>query len=75
LLKEEAEYFTNQSFKEIRRVTMIDYEQARDSFVDMSEMMLRFIYEVSRLTQRVNIYHIDEYQLARIPLILHCFER
>jgi hypothetical protein len=45
-LKEEMEYFTNQCFKEIRRNTMVDYELGREEFINMGEMMLRFIYDV-----------------------------
>lgn len=41
------EYFTNQCFKEIRRNTMVDYEMAREDFINMGEMMLRFIYDVN----------------------------
>lgn len=30
----------------MRRVMMMDYDLARDNFVDMGEMMLRMIYQV-----------------------------
>ncbi len=45
LLKEEAEYFTNQCFKEDKRVVMSDYYLARENFVNMGEMMMRLIYQ------------------------------
>jgi hypothetical protein len=45
LLKEEAEYFTNQCFKEVKRVVMSDYYLARENFVNMGEMMMRLIYQ------------------------------
>ena len=43
-MREEAEYFTNQCFREVKRTTMNNYEMARDNFVNMGEMMLRLIY-------------------------------
>ncbi|CDW76278.1 px domain containing protein [Stylonychia lemnae] len=46
-LREEAEYFTNQCYNEFRRVMMMDYDLARDNFVDMGEMMLRMIYQMN----------------------------
>lgn len=46
LLRDEAEYFTGQLYREVRRVVMNDYDLARDNFIDMGEMMLRFIYTV-----------------------------
>ena len=45
-LKEEAEYFTNQNFREVKRVAMNDYDMARENFVNMGEMMMRLIYQV-----------------------------
>jgi hypothetical protein len=36
-LKEESAFFTNQTFKEARRVLMLDYAMARENFVDMGE--------------------------------------
>jgi len=47
-LKEESAYFTNQTFKEARRVLMLDYTMAREHFVDMGEQMLRHIYEINQ---------------------------
>ena len=47
LLKQEYEYFTNQMFKEIKRVNMIQYDQARELFVDAAEISTRFLYEQS----------------------------
>jgi hypothetical protein len=44
LLKEEAEYFTNQVYREVRRTFMNDYEMARENFVNMGEMMMRLVY-------------------------------
>ena len=34
---------------------MMDYEMGRESFVDMGEMMLRFIYDVSVSTKLTSI--------------------
>lgn len=45
-MKEEAEYFTNQNFREVKRVAMNDYDMARENFVNMGEMMMRLIYQV-----------------------------
>lgn len=36
-LADESAYFTNQTFREARRVVMIDYTMAREQFVDMGE--------------------------------------
>lgn len=47
MLKEEAEYFTNQCFKEVKRVVMNDYDLARENFVNMGEMMMRLIYQTN----------------------------
>lgn len=49
LFREETEYFTNQLYKEIKRTTMINYDQARENFVNMGEMMIRLIYQVACL--------------------------
>lgn len=46
-LAEESSYFTNQCWKESRRVVMLDYAQAREHFVDMGEQMHRHIYEIN----------------------------
>lgn len=46
-LAEESSYFTNQCWKESRRVIMSDYAQAREHFVDMGEQMHRHIYEIN----------------------------
>lgn len=46
-LAEESAYFTNQCWKESRRVIMLDYAMAREHFVDMGEQMHRHIYEVN----------------------------
>lgn len=45
-VKDEVEYFTNQCYKEVKRVMMMDYDLARENFIDMGEMMLRMIYQV-----------------------------
>jgi hypothetical protein len=47
LLKDEAEYFTNQCFREVKRVAMNDYEMARENAVNMGEMMMRLIYQTN----------------------------
>ena len=46
-LRDEVEYFTNQCYKEARRVTLMDYDMARQEFVAMGEMSLRFINELN----------------------------
>eukprot|EP00347_Sterkiella_histriomuscorum_P002889 403366404 len=46
-LKDEVEYFTNQCYKEVKRVLMMDYDLARENFVDMGEMMMRMIYQMN----------------------------
>lgn len=46
-LAEESAYFTNQVWKESRRVIMLDYAMGREHFVDMGEQMHRHIYEVN----------------------------
>lgn len=46
-LAEESAYFTNQVWKEARRVIMLDYAMGREHFVDMGEQMHRHIYEVN----------------------------
>ena len=44
LLKDEHEFFTNQCYQEVRRMSMINYDVARENFVNMGEMMIRLIY-------------------------------
>lgn len=46
-MKDEHEYFTNQCFQEVRRVSMIDYDMGRENFVNMGEMMIRMIYQMN----------------------------
>lgn len=46
-LRDEAEYFTNQAWREVRRVAMTDYELARENFVNMGEMMMRLVYQTN----------------------------
>ena len=65
-LKEEVEYFTNQCYKEVRRVLMMDYDLAKDNFVDMGEMMMRIIHQVSSPNQLTIILTPDEYWLAGV---------
>lgn len=36
-LADESAYFTNQTFKDSRRLLMVDYTMAREHFVDMGE--------------------------------------
>ena len=43
----EAAFFTNQVYKESRRVVMQDYVLGRWHFVDMGEQMHRHIYEMN----------------------------
>ena len=52
MLKDELEYFTNQCYKEAKRVSMLDYETGRETTINMGEMILRFIYEVRILVER-----------------------
>ncbi len=46
-LGEESAYFSNQCYKESRRVVMQDYAVGRFHFVDMGEQMHRHIYELN----------------------------
>lgn len=46
-LAEESAFFSNQCFKEARRVVMQDYVVGRFHFVDMGEQMHRHIYELN----------------------------
>ena len=66
-LREEDEYFTNQVYREVKRTVMNDYDMARENFVNMGEMMMRLIYQVSFTYLTI----LDEHRLARIPGILH----
>ena len=66
-MREEAEYFTNQVYREVKRTVMNDYDMARENFVNMGEMMMRLIYQVSFS----NLTILDEHRLARIPGFLH----
>jgi hypothetical protein len=66
-LREEAEYFTNQVYREVKRTVMNDYEMARENFVNMGEMMMRLIYQVSFSYLTI----LDEYRMVRIPGFLH----
>jgi len=66
-LREEAEYFTNQVYREVKRTVMNDYDMARENFGNMGEMMMRLIYQVSFS----NLTLLDEHWLARILGFLH----
>jgi hypothetical protein len=66
-LREEAEYFTNQVYREMKRTAMNDYDMARENFVNMGEMMMRLIYQVILFF----LSFVDEHWMARIPRILH----
>lgn len=66
-MREEAEYFTNQAYREVKRTMMNDYDMARDNFVNMGEMMMRLIYQVMILF----LNPIDEHWMAGIPRFLH----
>lgn len=46
-MAEESAYFTNQCYKEARRVVMQDYAGGRFHFVDMGEQMHRHVYELN----------------------------
>lgn len=46
-LAEESAFFSNQCYKESRRVIMQDYAIARYHFVDMGEQMHRHIYDLN----------------------------
>ena len=47
-MAEESAYFTNQTFKESRRVVMLDYTMSREHFVDMGEQMQRHVYMINQ---------------------------
>ena len=66
-MREEAEYFTNQVYREVKRTVMNDYDMARENFVNMGEMMMRLIYQVSFSYLTI----LDEHWLVRIPGFLH----
>jgi hypothetical protein len=44
---EEAEYFTNQVYREYKRTSAINYELARSLTINIGEMLLRLTYTVS----------------------------
>ncbi len=46
-LREEAEYFTNQVYREFKRNSAINYEIARSTVINIGEMLLRLTYQVS----------------------------
>jgi len=46
-LREEAEYFTNQVYREVKRTFAIDYEIARGTSINLGEMLLRLTYQIS----------------------------
>jgi len=45
-LNEEAGYFTNQVYREARRVVIQDYAMGRSQLVDMGEQMNYLIYDI-----------------------------
>ena len=47
-LKEEAEYFTNQVHREVRRVTALNYELLRATTLNIAEMHLRLTFQLSQ---------------------------
>jgi hypothetical protein len=46
-LREEAEFFTNQVYREVKRTFAIDYEMARGTTINLGEMLLRLTYQIS----------------------------
>lgn len=58
-MAEEAAYFTNQAFKESRRVVMLDYTMAREHFVDMGEQMQRHIYMMNQAWGQMLDFYTD----------------
>lgn len=46
-MREEAEYFTNQVYREYKRTSAINYELARSTTINIGEMLLRLTYQVS----------------------------
>jgi hypothetical protein len=45
--KEEWEFFTGQCYKEIKRVTMMNYEMGRETLTNLAEMMHKLIYRMN----------------------------
>jgi len=45
-LAEEASFFTNQVYREARRVVMQDYSLGRWQLVDMGEQMHHFLHDI-----------------------------
>lgn len=60
MLKEEYEYFTNQLYKEMKRMNMLHYEESREGFVDMGEIMMKSIYDVRHIMSLMWV-SVDEY--------------
>ena len=58
-MRDESSYFTNQIFKETRRMVMLDYAMAREHFVDMGEQMLRHIEQILKGWQEMLTYYSD----------------
>jgi hypothetical protein len=52
-LREEAEFFTNQIFREVKRTFAIDYEIARGTAINLGEMLLRLTYQLTNGWQDV----------------------
>lgn len=52
---------------------MIDYEMARENFIQMGEMMMRFIYDVNILCFLSK--NIEQWQMVRFSTVLHWIEQ
>lgn len=59
-LKEEAEYFTNQVHREVRRVTAMNYELLRATTLNIAEMHLRLTSQVSTGWQYFQNYYCSQ---------------
>ena len=55
--KEEWEFFTNQCYKEIKRVTSVNYDMGREVLVNVGEMMSRIIYTLNMSWQEFLSYY------------------
>ena len=55
--KEEWEFFSNQCYKEMKRVTMVNYDMGREIYVNMGEIMLRLIYQMNIKWQEFLSYY------------------
>jgi hypothetical protein len=48
---------------------------ARENFVQMGEMMIRFIYDVSHITPLANQLSLVEHEMARVSQFLHWYKQ